>query len=73
MKKKEMNEIIHSLSIEDIQQVAEENFGRKLTNKEIKKILDPISDRIPWYDAIYEAIKDTLEIEELDEYDKEYS
>ena len=73
MKKKEKNEMIYSVSIEDIQQVAEENFGRKLTNKEIKKILDPIADRIPWYDSIYEAIKNTLEIEELDEYDKEYS
>lgn len=64
---------IYSISNEDIQQVAEENFGRKLTNQEIKKILDPIADRIQWYDAIYEAIKDTLEIEELDEYDKQYS
>lgn len=73
MKKKEKNEMIYSVSIEDIQQVAEENFGRKLTSKEIEKILDPIADRIPWYDAIYESIKDTLEIEKLDENDKEYS
>ena len=67
MKKKEKNEIFYSLCIEDIQNVAEENFGRKLTNREIKKVLDPIADRMPWYDAIYEAIKDNLEIEELEE------
>ena len=60
MKKKEKNEMIYTVSIEDIQQVAEENFGRKLTSKEIKKILDPIADRIPWYDAIYEAIKEHI-------------
>jgi hypothetical protein len=65
--------IIYSLNIEDIQTVAEENFGRKLTTKEIKKILDTIADRISWYDIIYDAIKDKLDIEELDEYDKEYS
>lgn len=64
-KKFNYNEIIYSLNIQDIQTVAEENFGRELTNEEIKKILDPIADRIPWYDAIYDAIKDNLEIEEL--------
>ena len=64
------DDIIYQLSIEDIQNVAEENFGRKLTSKEIKKIIDPIADRIPWYDAIYDAIKDKLEIEELDTFDK---
>lgn len=73
MKKKEKKDMIYSVTVEDIQQVAEENFGRKLTSKEVKKILDPIADRIPWHDAIYEAIKATLEIEELDENDKEYS
>lgn len=73
MNKRKKKEMIYSVSTEDIQQVAEENFGRKLTSKEVKKILDPIADRIPWYDAIYEAIKDTLNIEELDEYDKKYS
>ena len=67
------DKIIYQLSVEDIQNVAEENFGRKLTSKEIKKVLDPIADRITWYDAIYDAIKDTLEIEELDVYDKEYN
>jgi hypothetical protein len=67
------DKIIYQLSVEDIQNVAEENFGRKLTSKEIKKVLDPIADRITWYDAIYNAIKDTLEIEELDVYDKEYN
>jgi hypothetical protein len=50
--------------------VSEENFGRKLTSREIKKVLEPIADRIPWYDAIYEAIKNTLEIEELEDEDK---
>ena len=64
------DDIIYQLSIEDIQNVAEENFGRKLTSKEIKKIIDPIADRIPWYDVIYDAIKDKLEIEELDTFDK---
>ena len=66
------NNIIYQLTVEDIQNVAEENFGRKLTNKEIKKIIDPIADGIQWYYIIYYAIKDNLDIKELDEIDKEY-
>ena len=68
MKKKNIEEskIIYSLNIEDIQTVAEENFVRKLNSKEIEKIIDPIAERISWYDAIYDAIKDNLNIKELD-------
>jgi hypothetical protein len=66
------DQIIYQLSVEDIQNVAQENFGRKLTSKEIKKITDPIADGIQWYDIIYYAIKDNLDIDELDENDKEY-
>jgi hypothetical protein len=66
------DKIIYQLTIEDIQNVAEENFGRKLTSKEINKILYPIADRIPWYDAIYDAIKEKLKIEELETIEKNF-
>ncbi len=65
------NKIIYQLTIEDIQTVAEENFGRELSTKEINKIIDPIGDGIQWYEIINEVIKSELEIEELDEFDKE--
>ena len=70
---KDYNKIIYSLCIQDIQNVAKENFGRELTSDEIKKIINPLGDRIPWIDAIYDAINDTLEIEKLNEYVKEYN
>jgi len=60
------SKIIYQLTIEDIQTVAEENFVRKLNPAEIEKIIDPIVNRISWYDTIYDAIKDNLDIEELD-------
>ncbi len=66
------DKIIYQLTIEDIQNVAEENFGRKLKSKEINKILDPIADRIPWYDAIYDAIKEKLKIKELETIEKNF-
>ncbi len=59
------NKIIYQLTIEDIQNVAEENFGRELTSEEVNKILDSIGIRIPWYEAIYDSIKDKLKLEEI--------
>jgi hypothetical protein len=62
MEKRNIDEsrIIYSLNVEDIQTVAEENFVRKLNSKEIEKIIDSIANRIPWYNAIHDAIKDNL-------------
>ena len=57
---------IYKLTIEDIQTVAKEGFGRKLTSKEISEIKDLIGDRIPWYDVILETIKYKLRLKELD-------
>jgi hypothetical protein len=59
------NKIIYTLDIQDIQNVSEENFGRKLSSKELDKIINGIGDKITWYEAIYDTIKDKLEIEEL--------
>lgn len=59
--------IIYQLTTEDVQQVAEEQFGRKLTSSEIEKLEDPIAENISWYDAIEAAIKDTLGFEVIDE------
>jgi hypothetical protein len=55
--------IIYSLTVEDIQTVAEESFGRKLEPEEIKQLVDAIAENIPWYDAIENAIIDILKIE----------
>ena len=60
-------EIFYSLCIEDIQNVALEDFGRELTLEEIEKIKDKIADRINWYDAIYYTILDELGLEGVEE------
>ncbi|MCG3155458.1 MAG: hypothetical protein DKINENOH_02064 [bacterium] len=54
MKKKD--DIIYSLNIDDVQTVAMEEIGRKLSLSEIKSIEDLICDNINWYDAILDAI-----------------
>ena len=53
-------EIIYSININDIQTVAEEEINRKLTLSEIESIIDPISERINWFDAIADAINEFI-------------
>ncbi len=63
------DKIVYSLSIEDIQTVALETLDRKLTDEEMKKVLDPIADKISWYDAIDDAIREHIGGEENEESD----
>ena len=46
------SKIIYSINIEDVQNVAEEKIGRKLSKKELKIVEDKIGDYIDWYGAI---------------------
>ena len=56
----ETSKIIYSINIEDVQNVAEEEHGKKLTKKELKIIEDKIGDYIDWYDAIDIAIQNNI-------------
>jgi len=51
------SKIIYSINIEDIQNVAEEELGRKLSKKELKIVEDKIGDYIDWYGAIEMAMQ----------------
>lgn len=46
--------------MEDIQNVAQEELDRKLTDDEINRIIDSIANNIPWYDAIADAIREEI-------------
>ncbi len=60
MKNQNNKEIIYSLIIEDVQTVAQQEIERELTPKEIENIKDSIAEKIPWYDAISDAITEVL-------------
>ncbi|MCF6155286.1 MAG: hypothetical protein E3K36_08540 [Candidatus Brocadia sp.] len=47
---------IHSVNIEDIQHVAEQQLGRKLTKEELRLVQDKLGDYVGWYEAILHAI-----------------
>ena len=50
--------IIYSINIEDIQNVAEQELERKLTDKELRLVEDKVGDYINWYEAILNAINE---------------
>ena len=50
------NNIIYSINIEDVQNVALQEYERKLTDDELKIIADEIGDYFDWYEIIASAI-----------------
>ncbi len=55
---KSKNRIVYSLDVEDLQNVAEQEIGRELTNKETEFIENRLGDYLDWYAAIASAIGD---------------
>ncbi len=51
-----LDTIVFSLVVEDIQTVAMETLERKLTQSELKQLIDPIHNNIHWFDAVQDAI-----------------
>lgn len=56
----DISKIIYSINIEDVQNVAEEEHGRKLAKKELEIIEDKLGDYIDWYSAIDIAIQNEI-------------
>lgn len=52
------DEVVHSISIEDLQTVAMEDLNRELTREEIDRLIDRLGNYIPWFDAVSSAIAD---------------
>lgn len=55
---KDTVDIVYSIDIKDIQNVAEQELDRKLTPEELKLIASRIGDYISWYDAVALAINE---------------
>ena len=54
------SKIIYSINIEDVQNVAEQEIGRQLTEKELKVIENRIGNYIDWYEALNSIITDNI-------------
>lgn len=54
------NKIVYSLSTDDLQNVAQQEIERELTQKEIVKLEESIAEKISWYDVIAYAIDEMI-------------
>jgi len=61
MKKNNTEKVIYSLSVADLQTVANEELGRDLTQNELLLIEDKIGDFIDWYEIIHSAINQCID------------
>lgn len=55
---KSRNRIVYSINVDDIQNVADQELYRELTDKEIEFIENRLGDYLDWYGAIASAIGD---------------
>lgn len=63
---KTRKDMIYQLTIEDIQEVANQELQRKLSLQEIESIRDRIAEKIHWYDAIAESIDELIVVNKKD-------
>ena len=57
---KKKDKVIYSITVSDIQEVADQELERALSLEEIELIRDRIAEKIPWYDAIAESIDELI-------------
>lgn len=56
------DKIIYSLTIADIQNVANQKLERNLSPDEIQKVVEVIAEKINWYDAIEDSITEKIKL-----------
>lgn len=54
------SKVIYSINTEDVQNVAEEELGRKLSKRELEIVEDKLGDYIDWYSAIDLTIQNEI-------------
>lgn len=57
MKKNNLNKVIYQLTVEDLQNVANKEINRSLTESELNLLQEKIGDLIDWYETINNAIR----------------
>jgi hypothetical protein len=52
--------ILYSINVHDVQDVAQQDFDRKLNDEQIKSVADKLGAYIDWYEAVNNAIAQTI-------------
>jgi hypothetical protein len=63
---KKKDSIVYSISVADIQDVADQELDRELTPEEVKWVENRVGDYISWYDAIALAINEMIAKQNVD-------
>jgi len=63
---KDGNRIVYSINVDDIQAVAQDELGRRLTKGELARIEENLGDYVDWHNAIANAILFHIKIQEKD-------
>lgn len=61
MQTQDLDKIVYQLTVEDLQNVANDELSRDLTEEEIKLLEDKIGDYIDWYEIISSAISNHIQ------------
>jgi hypothetical protein len=56
MKNKKAEQIVYSINISDIQEVAEDVLNRRLTKREVDSVAKSLGDHIDWFQAVWNTI-----------------
>lgn len=61
MQTQDLDKIIYQLTVKDLQNVANDELNRDLTEEEVKLLEDKIGDYIDWYNIISMAIFNNIQ------------
>lgn len=54
-------DILYSINVQDVQDVAQREFDRKLNDKEMKSVATKLGEYIDWYEAVNSAVAQTIQ------------
>jgi len=54
-------DILYSINVQDVQEVAQREYDRKLDNGELKSVASKLGEYIDWYEAVNTAVAQTIQ------------
>ena len=57
-------QIIYSITVEDVQRIARQELGREVTDNELKLVEEKLGDQLDWFGAIATILEQHIETHE---------
>ena len=54
-------DILYSINVQDVQDVAQREFDRELNGKEMESVAAKLGESIDWYEAVISAVEQTIQ------------